>query len=214
MIRQSLIAALCCTALVACESQTAQNNSRAITGAAGGAAIGALAGLLVGGDDRRNALVGAGIGLLAGAAVGSYLDDQQRALEQDLEGSGATVDRVGDKLLVSMPAQVTFLVGKSDIQPQFYATLTEVAGTLKAYPESYIDVIGHTDSTGSDAFNQTLSEQRAGNVQTFLISQGVSGARLVAIGRGETSPIASNDTEEGRQANRRVEIVITPATAA
>lgn len=210
MLKKTLIAAVCCTALVGC--QTVQDNQRTAIGAAAGAAIGAAAGTLVGGNDRRNALIGAGIGLLAGAAVGQYLDQQQRDLEAGLAGTGAEVERQGDQLLVTMPSQITFAVDSSNIQPQFYSALNNVASTFNKYPESYVDVIGHTDSTGGDAYNQELSERRAGSVANYLSNQGVNRARLAAFGQGETQPVADNNTPEGRQANRRVELRITPAT--
>ncbi len=196
--------------LTAC--QTVQNNPNTATGATLGALAGAGLGLLVGGDDRRNALVGAGIGLLAGAAVGSYLDQQQRELEQDLQGTGATITNTGDALLVNLPAGVTFDVDSAAIRPEFFQPLSNVAQTMNEYPESYIDVIGHTDSTGSTAYNQGLSERRAGAVGNYFVSQRVLQQRIVTYGFGETQPIANNNTESGRQANRRVEIKITPAT--
>ena len=210
MIRKTIIAATTCVALAGC--QTVSDNQNTAIGAAAGAAVGAAAGLLVGGDDRRNALVGAGIGLLAGAAVGQYLDQQQRELEASLAGTGAEVERQGDQLLVNLPSQITFDTGKSAIKPQFNSALDQVAATFNKYPESYIDVIGHTDSQGSDAYNQGLSERRAGSVAGALTARGVSGARLAQFGQGETQPVATNDTAEGRAANRRVELRITPAT--
>lgn len=210
MLRKTLIAAACCTALVGC--QTVQENQRTAIGAVAGAAIGAAAGTLVGGNDRRNALVGAGIGLLAGAAVGQYLDQQQRDLEAGLAGTGAEVERQGDQLLVNLPSQITFGVDSANIQPQFQNALNNVAATFNKYPESYVDVIGHTDSTGAETYNQDLSERRAGSVAGYLSNQGVNSARMASFGQGETQPVADNNTAEGRQANRRVELRITPAT--
>ena len=210
MIRNTLIAATCCLSLVGC--QTVQDNQNTAIGAVAGAAIGAAAGTLVGGNDRRNALIGAGIGLLAGAAVGQYLDQQERQLRSSLAGTGAEVERQGDQLLVTMPSQITFDTGKATVKPEFYSSLDQVAQTFNQYPESYIDVIGHTDSRGSDDFNQQLSERRAASVSAYLTQRGVNQARLAAFGQGETVPVASNDTAAGRQANRRVELRITPAT--
>lgn len=209
-MKNVLIAATCCVALAGC--QTVQDNQNTAIGAVAGAAIGAAAGTLVGGNDRRNALIGAGIGLLAGAAVGQYLDQQERELRSSLAGTGAEVERQGDQLLVTMPSQITFDTGRADIKPQFYGSLDQVAATFNKYPESYIDVIGHTDSRGSDAYNQQLSEQRASSVANYLSGRGVNGARLAAFGQGESQPVASNDTTAGQQANRRVELKITPAT--
>ena len=210
MFQKTLIAATCCVALVGCE--TAQQNQRTAIGAVAGAAIGAAAGTLVGGNDRRNALVGAGIGLLAGAAVGQYLDQQQRDLEAGLAGTGAEVERQGDQLLVTMPSQITFATDSAEIQPQFYSALDNVAATFNKYPESYVDVIGHTDSRGSDQYNQSLSERRANSVSGYLGNRGVNRARLASFGQGESAPVATNETAEGRAANRRVELRITPAT--
>jgi outer membrane protein OmpA-like peptidoglycan-associated protein len=188
-------------------------STRQGTGALLGALAGAAAGTLVGGNDRRNALVGAGVGLLAGAAVGTYLDQQEAQLNQDLQGTGADVTRVNDSLLVTLPEGITFDTGSSEIKPRFSRALTQVAQTLNAYPESYIDVVGHTDSTGAEEFNQRLSEARAEAVRRALIQRSVSDARVVAYGLGETAPVATNASADGRSANRRVEILITPATA-
>ncbi|MEM8793009.1 MAG: OmpA family protein [Pseudomonadota bacterium] len=204
------IALGCALALVGC--QTVENNQRTVIGAVAGAAVGAAAGTLVGGDDRRNALVGAGIGLLAGSAVGYYLDEQERQLKQDLAGTGANVERQGDSLLVNFPGGVTFATDSASIEPQFYSALDDVSNTLNQFPESYLDVVGHTDSTGSEAYNLNLSEQRANSVANYLRSRGVAPARIVAFGQGETAPIATNETPTGRQQNRRVELKITPAT--
>jgi outer membrane protein OmpA-like peptidoglycan-associated protein len=209
-MRKILIAATCCAALVGCE--TVQDNRQTAIGAGVGAAAGAALGTLVGGDDRRNALVGAGIGLLAGGAVGQYLDQQERDLEASLAGTGAEVERQGDSLLVTMPSQVTFATDSAQIQPQFYGALNNVAATLQQYPSSYVDIVGHTDNTGEDAYNRQLSERRARAVADYLISRGVNPARVAAYGQGESQPVASNETEAGRQANRRVELLITPAT--
>jgi len=205
------IALVASVALSGCS--TVENNPRTAGGAAAGAVAGAVLGTLVGGDDRRNALVGAGIGLLAGAAVGQYLDQQQRELEQNLQGTGADVYRVGDELRVALPAGVTFDVDSAAIKPGFQRPLSDVAATLRSYPESYIDVIGHTDSSGSAEYNQGLSERRARSVADALVSRGVQPVRLAAYGVGETQPVASNETPEGRAANRRVELRIIPATA-
>lgn len=211
MLKNTMIAAVAASTLLA-GCQTVQDNQRTAIGAGVGAAAGAALGTLVGGDDRRNALVGAGIGLLAGAAVGQYLDQQQRDLEASLAGTGAEVDRQGDQLLVTLPSQITFAFDQATIQPQFYPALNNVAATLQQYPSSYVDVVGHTDSTGSDSYNQQLSQARANAVAQYLISRGVNPARIQAYGAGESQPVASNATEAGRQQNRRVELIITPAT--
>jgi outer membrane protein OmpA-like peptidoglycan-associated protein len=133
-------------------------------------------------------------------------------LNEDLAGTGAAVTRVGDALLVTLPEGVTFDTGSAEIKPQFSRALTQVAQTLNEYPESYIDVIGHTDSVGAADYNQTLSEKRADAVRRALIQRSVAAARVVAYGMGENSPVADNASAAGRSANRRVEIKIIPAT--
>lgn len=209
---RAAVAAVSALALLAgCAQNQQQAGPNQVGGALAGALTGAAAGLLVGGDDRRNALVGAGIGLLAGAAVGTYLDRQQRALEQDLAGTGASVSRVENALLVTLPNGVTFDTDSAEIRPRFRRPLRRVAGTLNAYPESYVDVVGHADATGAASYNQALSERRARAVAQVLRRNGVAPARMVARGKGETQPVASNETERGRARNRRVEILITPA---
>jgi outer membrane protein OmpA-like peptidoglycan-associated protein len=203
-----VIAAL---AAAGCTSNDLRENQAAV-GAATGALLGAGIGVLAGGDDRRNAVIGAGIGAIAGAAVGDYLQRQEEELNQDLAGTGATVQNDGESLLVTLPATVTFAVDSAAIQPSMIPALTDFAQTLRQYPESYVDVVGHTDSTGAEAYNQDLSERRADSAATFLASRGVRRERLVAYGYGETRPVATNETEAGRAANRRVEVRITPIT--
>ncbi|MEM9782356.1 MAG: OmpA family protein [Pseudomonadota bacterium] len=208
-LRGATIAALA-VALTACAP--IQNNPRTATGAAVGAGSGALLGTLAGGNDRRNALVGAGIGLLAGAAVGQYLDQRQRALEADLQGTGAEVVRDGDSLRVVLPQSITFAVDSADLDPSFSPVVRDMARSLREDPRSYIDVVGHTDATGTSEYNQGLSERRASTVAQALVSSGVRGERIAAYGFGEDQPVATNETEFGRSQNRRVEIVIVPAT--
>lgn len=182
-------------------------------GAVGGALGGYLLGDIIGGrNDRTAKIVGAGIGGLAGAGIGAYMDKQERDLRARTAGSDVTVTRQGDELILNLPAGVTFPVDSATIQPQFRNTLDQVADTLKQYPSTFIDIYGHTDSTGSDAYNQALSERRAMSVADYLTTRGVQSARIATRGFGETQPIASNDTEEGRAANRRVEIKLTPIT--
>ncbi len=206
MTRSFLLAGAAAMALSACQATT---GSGALVGAGAGAALGTLAG----GDDRRNALVGAGIGLLSGAAVGTYLENQERALQANLQGTGAYVQNRGDRLVVILPGNVLFDTDSARIAPGFYGPLADIAGTLQQYPESFIDLIGHTDSRGSTDYNQRLSEDRALAVADYFRSQGIYPGRIASFGMGETQPIATNDTPDGRQQNRRVEIVIIPAQA-
>jgi outer membrane protein OmpA-like peptidoglycan-associated protein len=180
-----------------------------------GAGIGALAGLataiLVGGD-RKKLLMGAGIGALAGGGVGYYMDKQEDKLRQQLQSTGVSVTRNGDNIILNMPGNITFATDSSNISADFYPVLDSVALVIKEYEKTYVDVIGHTDSTGAEAYNQQLSEARASSVARYLESQGVLPARVVSSGMGESQPIASNDTAQGRSLNRRVEIILTPVT--
>lgn len=185
--------------------------SKAAIGGIGGALGGYLLGDLIGGrNDRTEKIIGAGLGGLAGAGVGYYMDEQEKKLRQQTAGTGVDVTRDGDNLIVNMPSNVTFPVNSSAIQPEFRDTLMSVANTLSEYEKSYIDVYGHTDSTGTDEYNQSLSERRADSVANFLSNSGVQRARVETRGYGESQPIASNSTEEGRAANRRVELRIVP----
>lgn len=186
--------------------------SRTAIGGAGGALAGMLLGGLIGGKTGR--IVGAGIGGIAGAAVGYTMDKQIKELKEQTAGSGVDVTETdnGSAILVNLPDGVTFDVASYTLKPSFRTTLDQVADSLIKYPNSLIDVYGHTDSTGSDAYNQTLSENRARTVANYLMSRGVPAARIRSQGFGETMPVADNATEEGRTKNRRVEIKIVPVT--
>lgn len=188
--------------------------TRTAIGAAAGAIAGYFAGDLIGGRrDRTERIVGAGIGAIAGGAVGNYMDRQERELRERTAGTGVDVVRQGDEIILNMPSAITFAFDRYDIQPQFRTTLDQVAQTLSAYPSTYIDVYGHTDSVGTDAYNMTLSQNRAQSVANYLTTRGVASARMATQGFGESQPVASNDTEQGRAANRRVEIRIVPIEA-
>jgi outer membrane protein OmpA-like peptidoglycan-associated protein len=189
-----------------------QQTSKATKGAGIGAAAGAVAGLLTKGDKLQNALIGAGVGALAGGGAGYYMDVQEAKLRQRLQGTGVSVTRVGDNITLNMPSSITFALNSSDLNAQFYSALDGVAMVLKEYDKTLVEVAGHTDSSGSDQYNQTLSERRAQAVTGYLASHGVKPSRLMSVGAGETHPIASNDTEQGRAANRRVELTIVPIT--
>ncbi len=187
--------------------------SKAAIGGLGGALGGYLLGDLIGGKrDRTEKIVGAGIGAVAGASVGYYMDEQERKLRQQTAGTGVDVIREGDNLVLDMPSGITFGVDSSTVQPTFQATLDKVATTLNQYEKTYIDVMGHTDSTGTDAYNQALSERRASSVANYLSSRGVQSARMATKGYGESQPKTSNLDEAGRAENRRVEIRIVPVT--
>jgi len=190
-----------------------QTINRTAVGIGVGALGGYLLGDVIGGDHDRNAkVIGVGIGALAGGVVGNYMDQQEAELRRQTAGTGVDVYRQGDELVLRMPAGITFPVDRYDIQPQFQSTLDQVAQTLSSYDQTYIDVLGHTDSTGSDAYNQTLSDRRAQSVADYLAGHGVTRARIGVRGYGESQPIASNDTDPGRAENRRVEIKVVPVT--
>ena len=190
------------------ETQT----SKAAKGAGIGAAAGAVVGLLTKGDKLQNALIGAGVGALAGGGVGYYMDVQEAKLRQRLEGTGVSVTRMGDNITLNMPSNITFALNSADLNAQFFSALDGVSMVLKEYDKTVIEVAGHTDSPGSDQYNQALSERRAQAVAGYLSSHGVKTQRLMTIGAGEGHPVASNDTEQGRSANRRVELTIVPVT--
>lgn len=180
-------------------------------GAAGGALIGAIASAGDSSRDRRRAiLLGAGLGTLAGGGIGLYMDRQEDKLRAQLQGTGVSVTRNGDEIILNMPSNITFAVDQSDIQPSFYSTLNSVALVLKEFDRTLVDVYGHTDSTGSDDYNLRLSEDRAESVLRYLTAQGTDPRRFYAVGYGESQPIASNDSEYGRAQNRRVEIRLVP----
>jgi len=210
------LAAMLATTACTTDPNTGQQRvSKAAIGGIGGALGGYLLGDLVGGRrDRTEKILGAGIGAVAGAGIGAYMDAQERKLREETAGTGVDVIRDGDDLLLRMPSGITFAYDRADVQPQFQPTLNDVASVLAQYPKTYIDVFGHTDSDGADAYNQTLSERRAQAVSSYLVSRGVQSARMGTRGFGETQPIASNATEEGKAANRRVEIKISPVTEA
>ena len=204
--------------LGSCATYTGQTNdpndpNRTRNGALIGAAIGAAAGLLSGDDAverRQRAMVGAGIGALAGGGIGAYQDRQEAELRRETAGTGIDVSRDGDVIKLNLPDGVTFDFAKYDLKPQFYPALNTIASTLKEYNQTIVEVSGHTDSIGSDAANQTLSERRANAVSSYLIGQGVQRERFEVVGMGERYPVASNDTDSGRALNRRVEIRLLP----
>lgn len=189
-----------------------QRVSRTAGGAALGAGIGAGLGLLAGGSDRRNALVGAGIGALAGGAIGNYVDRQEAELRAQLQGTGVSVTRVGNNLVLNMPSNVTFALNQAQIDPSFFGTLNSVAIVLNKFNQTLIDVYGFTDSTGTAQYNLDLSQRRAQSVAAYLSAQGVDRRRMYVQGFGQERPIASNASETGRAQNRRVEITIVPLT--
>jgi outer membrane protein OmpA-like peptidoglycan-associated protein len=213
-----LVAALAALSLSACtsinpftgEQQVSNTTGGALIGAGSGAVVGGLLGVATGNDPRVGALLGAGIGGLSGAMIGKYQDQQEAELRQQLLGTGVSVTRVGQQIILNMPSNITFDVDSDRINPEFNETLISVGLVLKKFNKTVVDVYGYTDSTGSDTYNLELSQKRATSVATVLASQGVDQRRFYITGRGEADPVASNATDAGRSQNRRVEIQLSP----
>lgn len=213
------ISAASLLALTACATpeRSANNNDfkKTTTGAAIGAGLGVIAGLISGDDSKerkQNAIKGALIGGAGGAVVGNVLDKQAAELQKSLGNDRVTITNTGDRLIVSLPQDITFASDSATLSSGIQSDLNAVATNLQSYPDSTVQVIGHTDSTGEAGYNQNLSVQRANSVVNVLAGAGVSFTRLQGIGRGEDQPVASNLTEEGKAQNRRVEIVILPTS--
>jgi outer membrane protein OmpA-like peptidoglycan-associated protein len=193
------------------EEQTARAQRQAVIGAAAGA----VAGLITGDSSmerKKRALVGAGLGALAGAGVGTYMDRQEAKLRAELERTGVSVTRIGDNITLNMPGNITFATNSADLNAGFFDVLNSVSLVVNEFNQTVIEVAGHTDSTGSDSYNQQLSERRASAVAAYLRTRNVLGDRIITVGMGETRPVATNDTDAGRQLNRRVELTLVPLT--
>ena len=214
MTRPTLIAAACALALASCTTsqfdanpENRNTNAGAITGAVIG---GIIAGPATGGSGGR-AAAGAVAGAAVGGLIGQRLDRQARELDAEL-GDSITVTNQGDQLLVNFPQDILFAVNSASVGAGARGELQALAANLQRYPDTNVTVIGHTDNTGSAGFNFELSNRRAGTVAGILVDAGVAGPRITAIGRGEDAPVASNLTPEGQAKNRRVEVIIRPAT--
>jgi outer membrane protein OmpA-like peptidoglycan-associated protein len=192
------------------EKEVSKTTMGATFGALGGAILGAAAASK--NDRKKGVLIGAGIGAIAGGSAGYYMDRQEDKLRKQLRGSGVSVTRQGDKIILNMPSNITFDVDRSELKPQFKNTLDSVVLVLNEFTSTLITIGGHTDSTGSNEYNQQLSERRALSVAEYLANKGVAQQRLAAQGFGETRPIATNSTKEGRAQNRRVELELEPIT--
>lgn len=207
-MRNLMIGALATAVLAGC------GPNGEMTRAEQGAIIGALGGAVVGkntGDkDRGHTVAGAVVGGLAGAAIGSYMDQQEAKLRQQLQGTGVQVQRQDNNIILTMPDAITFDYDRADVKPQFHGVLNNLATTLNQFPQTRIQIAGHTDSNGSDAYNMQLSQQRANSVRSYLTRAGVAPQRMQAVGYGESRPIADNGTDYGRAQNRRVEITLIP----
>lgn len=189
--------------------------SKKTWGAGIGAAIGAVVGALSGDDAderRKRALIGAGVGALAGTAVGAYMDAQEAKLREELAGTGVSVTRMGDDLVLNMPGNITFPVNQHDVRGDFLPVLTSVGKVLTEYDQTLVDVAGHTDSTGAHDYNMQLSQERAASVGKYLQAQGIEPLRIDTQGYGADHPVADNMNANGRQQNRRVELVLKPLT--
>jgi outer membrane protein OmpA-like peptidoglycan-associated protein len=182
----------------------------AATGAAAGAAIGGIIGNQTG-STARGAIIGAIVGGAAGAVIGHQMDQQAKEIDASVEG--ATVQRVGEGIAVTFASGLLFAYDSDVIQPAARANLTELANSLKKYPESSLLIVGHTDDAGSDSYNQGLSQRRADAAAAFLESQGIARSRIQTSGKGESEPVASNMSDEGRGQNRRVEVAIYASEA-
>ena len=193
------------------EEQPARAQRQAVIGAAVGGAVG-----LITGDDsmerKKRALVGAGLGALAGAGVGAYMDRQEARLRAELERTGVSVTRDGDNITLNMPGNITFAFGSADLNANFYDVLNSVSMVLDEFDQTVIEVAGHTDSVGTEDANMLLSQRRAQAVVAYLGTRNVRADRMIAIGGGESHPVATNDTDAGRQQNRRVELTLVPLT--
>lgn len=206
--------------LSSCATYTGQTDApddpnRTQRGALIGAAIGAVAGLLSGDDAterRQRAMAGAGVGAVAGGAVGVYQDRQEADLRRKTAGTGIEVTRDGDVIKLNLPDGVTFDFNRADLKSQFYPALDQVASTMAEYNQTIVEVSGHTDSVGSDEYNQRLSEQRANAVANYLTGRGLVRERFEVVGMGERYPVGDNMNDAGRSKNRRVEIRVVPLT--
>lgn len=189
-----------------------ERGTRTGQGAAIGAGVGAVIGAISGGDRLKRAAIGAGVGALSGAAIGNYMDRQEAELRRQLEGTGVSVTRRDDEIILNMPGNVTFGFDSADLRSDFFDVLNSVALVLEEFDQTVLVIDGHTDSTGSRQYNMGLSERRAETVGRYLVSQGVEPVRVATYGYGPDHPVASNDTDAGRAQNRRVELTLMPVT--
>ncbi|MDX1496087.1 MAG: OmpA family protein [Salinisphaeraceae bacterium] len=212
-MKKLLTAATVATAVTLTGCATDDPNKRSKIGAAIGAVVGGVVGHQADGDKGK--YVGAVVGAIAGGAVGNYMDKQHAELQKRLAEEAAReelyiTELPGNALKIGLASEVSFDTGKHEIKPGAYATYTKIATVLKDFDKTVVHVVGHTDSVGSNEYNQGLSERRASSVGNRLIAEGLPNGRVLLEGRGEREPIADNSTEEGRSRNRRVDIVIKP----
>ncbi|NRP14217.1 putative lipoprotein YiaD [Aliiroseovarius sp. xm-m-379] len=199
--------------ITACTSPTGEMGPRTKDGAVAGAMVGGLIGAISGDDNKLgSAALGAAIGAGVGGVIGSQLDKQARELEASMGNDQVRIVNTGESLVVTMPQDILFATDSAVVNPGLRSDLGALARNLLNYPNSAVEVIGHTDNVGDAGYNLALSQRRAASVASVLFQNGVPSSRVVTIGRGESRPVASNLTPEGRQQNRRVEIIIRPYT--
>ncbi len=206
-----LLAGAASLVLVGCSDTGPQMGDKAKTGAAIGAAVGLISGITTD-DDSNGKIKRAIVGATVGGLIGNELDKQEAELREELGGSGALITNTGSELIVTLPEAITFATDSTAVRPSVRNSLVQLAANLNRYPDTGVDVVGHTDNVGSADYNQNLSARRADAVSSILTASGVDFSRIRSYGRGESTPIASNDTATGRAQNRRVEIIITPST--
>jgi outer membrane protein OmpA-like peptidoglycan-associated protein len=205
----SAITLLAAAVLTGCAGMS-QKERGAVIGATAGAAVGGVIGNQTG-STARGAIIGAVVGGAAGAVIGHQMDQQAKELEQNIPG--ATIARVGEGIAVTFSSGILFPYNSTEILPAGRTNLDQLATSLQKYPDSDILIVGHADSDGSDAYNLDLSQRRAAAASAYLQARGVPASRVHATGKGESEPIATNDTEAGKQQNRRVEIAIYASEA-
>ncbi|PIB26089.1 hypothetical protein BFP76_14115 [Amylibacter kogurei] len=211
LMKITSISGIAALTLTACANEDGSLGEKGREGAIAGAVLGGIVGAIDGGKPK-NVITGAVVGASAGAVIGNELDKQERDLRNQMGGSGATITNTGSELIVTLPEAITFETDSTYVRPTLQGHLNSLANNLQQYPNSMVDVIGHTDNVGDAGYNQGLSARRAQSVTGVLVGAGVNPNRIRSYGRGETSPVMSNDTPAGRAANRRVEIIITPSS--
>jgi len=213
-----VVLALTVTSVIGCTTTDPFTGEKKLNKTTQGSMWGAVGGALLAAaisdkkDRKKHMLQGAGIGALGGAAVGGYMDKQEDKLRQQLQGTGVSVTREGDNIILNMPSNITFDSNSYELKPRFHETLNSVVLVLNEYKSTFVTVMGHTDSTGSQELNQRLSQNRAVSVANYLANKGVAQERLAASGYGEAFPVADNTTDVGRAQNRRVEVKLEPVT--
>ena len=205
--------------LAACQTVDPYTGEQKTSNAATSAAIGAVAGAVIGAisadgskEARKRAAIGAGVGALAGGGVGYYMDQQEAKLRAQLAGTGVSVTRIDDQIVLNMPGNITFPSNQADINADFYPVLNSVGLVLQEFEKTLVEIVGHTDSTGSDSINQPLSERRAASVGSYLLGRELLPQRVETYGVGSRYPVADNTNSSGRALNRRVEITLIPIT--